>query len=803
MVHHKEASPKKGKQKTPFLRAIRLIFFLLLLAGTSLLAYLHFFGLPGEWKDAALEQLSRFGVHLEIESLHFDIFQGIVARGVKYHLRKENGSWMRLGKIILNVDLHNAIRKRFATESLHVEGSNLEFCPGKDKPTLSISRAKGNLRFTTDKQLYLENLTGEMLGLQVTINGRLDLQRPPPPRPPSASPGMDYDRIRTWLQKLSDVKLTSPIRLDLQFNGSLGNPQSYQVKARIQGQQVAYENWHADQVRGEIRYSGGMLSLSELFVSSQGGAGTLYGFWNPQARQAQFELVSNLDPNTLFGKDPESRPRFLKDWEFGVRPECWIKGSIDFSLPNPLMHLNADCSFWLRETAWGPHPIREAKGNAQIIDGRLILPNLLIRQENTRLTGNVEFSFPTQTLIFDVANTIDLAEIMTLLYPGEKNWFRQVHFQKPSLLKLTGHWRIRDPHGLQAQGEMNWHDWSAGGVNIESTKAQIHIDGRKFQFRELCLKRPEGEINGDFSLDFDRQNAHLNAISTIDFASLTRIVGPKTEEMFKPYHFITPPRITFKGCMHFGDESLSDLWTHVECDQFQVWRFKASKVSGYVHSYKKSLEIARYESEFYGGRLTGDAVFDFSRPEGDWVFHSDIQQADFDKLTHDIWEFNEVKGFMTGWADISGCFDSSRELRGRGSATIRDGVLWRIPLLGELSKFLPFLAEHKATKAYAHFTIGNQKVNIYDMKVSAGLMSLTAKGDYRFDQTVDFIVQGHFLRGLLGVGYVFDPFTKAFEYHLTGKLNDRKWKPRFLPKELLFQFGDDNPPPSAKDEKND
>jgi hypothetical protein len=146
---------------------------------------------------------------------------------------------------------------------------------------------------------------------------------------------------------------------------------------------------------------------------------------------------------------------------------------------------------------------------------------------------------------------------------------------------------------------------------------------------------------------------------------------------------------------------------------------------------------------------------------------------------------------LTGWAEMSGIMKNSKELRGRGEATIDDGILWRIPLFGELSQFIPLLGVQKATKGFAPFTVADEKVLIDDLKVSAGIMSLTAKGVYQFDQSLDFIVQGHFLRAFLGIGYLFDPFTKAFEYHLGGKLNDRKWKPRFVPKELLLQFGDD------------
>jgi hypothetical protein len=108
------------------------------------------------------------------------------------------------------------------------------------------------------------------------------------------------------------------------------------------------------------------------------------------------------------------------------------------------------------------------------------------------------------------------------------------------------------------------------------------------------------------------------------------------------------------------------------------------------------------------------------------------------------------------------------------------------------------LGEQKATKGLATFTIADEKVNVDDMKISAGIMSLTAKGNYHFDESIDFIVQGHFLRAFLGIGYVLDPFTKAFEYHLGGKLTSRVWKPRFIPKELLLQFGNDQPVDSSE-----
>ena len=422
------------------------------------------------------------------------------------------------------------------------------------------------------------------------------------------------------------------------------------------------------------------------------------------------------------------------------------------------------------------------------------MPGLVLTQDFGQLTGNFGYDLARKAITFDLNSTLDISEVMKILYPGDKNWFRNVKYTKPPLLRLMGQWFIQDPNGLQAQGDFDWEDWIANKVTIRSAKSQLFIDGRKFRFKNIHLERNEGFIKGDFSLDFNSQSALLDATSTIDFSELTRLVGSKTEELFRPYRFLTPPRIQWKGILSFGEDSLNDLSTHVECDRFQTWKLSASHVSADIRSFRKSLEIARYSSEFYSGRLDGDAVFDFSKPIQDWAFHCRIQKVDFDHFTHDLWDYREVQGNLTGWAEMSGTTDSSRELRGNGEVKVADGILWKIPLFGELSKFIPILGVQKATKAYAAFYVDDEKVHVDDMKISAGIMSLTAKGIYQFDQSLDFIVQVHFLRGLFGVGYLLDPFTKAFEYHLGGKLQARKWKPRFLPKELLLQFGDEDSP---------
>jgi hypothetical protein len=786
------------KRLFSFFRGIRQVCFLLILAVVALFAYLDFYGLPQEWKRVLLGELAQRGVLLEIGTLHFDPLRGVVAKEVRYDLPNRPGAYLQVGEIALDVDLIDMLRKRFSVETVKVDGAQIELHPPGHQPPVCVQRTRGRIRFASDGVVFLDSIVGDSLGLRVEINGRLDLSPSQGARPSESSGArtVTLEKLRPWLDRLSSVKTSAPVLLRLDVDGKLSDPKTLRGKAEVRGESVVYEGWHADRVEGEVAYENGSLRVPWIAVSAAGGRIGLSGEADLRTGLVRFELTNTLDPRAVFSRTVSYVPSWLKEMEFGVRPEFWIKGAVNLGREDVWQSMDADASFWLRETAWRDHLLREVKGNARISVGRISLPNLSIKQELGGMTGSLEYELANATLRFDVHNTLDLSEIMMLLYPSEKNWFRTVRYTKPSLLRLAGSWRIRDPQGLQAKGHMNWQDWSANETPIQSTTAQVEIDGRRFVFRDLTIRREEGELKGDLTLDFNTENAHLDAVSTIEFVALARIIGPKTEETFRPYHFITPPRLQLRGRVHFGNRADNDFYAHVECDQFKVWRLAARKVSGDVRSYRNSLEIARYQSEFYGGSLTGDAVFDFTRPQGDWAFHCQVARADFDQLTHDLWNYEEVAGLMTGWADVNGEMESSRPLKGKGYVMVNEGVLWRIPLFGELSKFIPVLGEHKATKAYAGFNISDQTVHIPDLRVSAGLLSLTAKGNYKFDDSVDFIVQAHFLRAL-GFGYVFDVLTKPLEYHLGGKLNKRKWKPRFIPKEMLLQFGDDNeePPP--------
>lgn len=767
-------------------------------------AYLHFDGLPNSWKSAILQELAKQGIQLEVESMHLDPLRGVVARGVVYRTGSQGRLMVRIGELALKVPLLDVALRHFAVERVYVDGSNIQVTTGPGIPTIEIRHTEGAFVFEKGGVVSLQGVEGDLAGLRLEMKGRLDLSGKKKTETTEASaaapPGFYTEKINHYLTKIGSVRTGKPVLIQMEIDGNVTDLRKMTVRASVRGRSIAYEKWRADVVMGEIVYAGGHCTVPAFTVEAGGGAVTVRGEWDANTRHGKFECSSRLNPAAMFEDATSGRASSaFANLKFGVAPEIWVKGEVDFSEGSELASsVKGECRLKMKDVEWRGTTVREIRGSGKIAEGRLIMPDFVIEQGEGRLEGMAGYVFKDRAIVFDVTSSLDMGMVMRMLYPGEKNWFYTAHYAKPPIMQLAGEWRIRDPNGLQAKGRLDWQDWSVHGVPVRGTKAAVEIEGRKFIFRDLLLTREEGKVSGKFALDFSNSLAELDVTSTVAFAELARLVGPKTEETFRAYHFPLPPKMVLKGTVDFGVGTRSDLSAHVEARKFSIWRLKASNVTADVYSRKRSLEIARYASDFYDGKLKGDAIFDLTTPEKDWAFHCKIERADFDRFTHDLWNYDRVQGWITGWAKMSGTMTSSNALKGTGRVSVVDGVLWKIPLFGELSKFIPILGEHKATKGTADFTVSNGEVNVEDVQVSAGIMSLTAKGIYKFDQTLDFIVQGHFLRGFFGIGYVFDPLTKAFEYHLGGKLNDRKWKPRFLPKELLLQFGDGETKPDSQ-----
>jgi hypothetical protein len=703
-----------------------------------------------------------------------------------------------------NVNLPALVVGRLALDELAAEAEQVSVDPGDGGPPLEIRRAGAEVKLTGKGRVELRRVEFVVAGLHADFEGCLALSGATAPALPTAPRTDGWQTARLWLDRVAAFR--HPLQLSLQGHLDSAALATASLEGTLAARPFAWEIWRAGSVHGKVVLHDGRVTLQWFSLETGNGRATLWGEWPLREGRARFEFSADLVPGEFVDRAEAAVMGRGEYPRIDGRAEVRLQGTLDPRAENIWRSIEADGNLAIRDLSWRGDFWKEVRLDARLRGGILDAPRLLIVQDGGRLVGAAAYDPSTHTATFDVTSTLDVARFMLLLYPGENNWFRGVRFTRSPLVRLAGTWAVRDPNGLHAKGDFDWQDWFVNGVAIRQGRGRAEFDGRRFGFKEVLIRRDEGKGTGEFTLDFAKQVAEVRLVTTVDIAPLCRILGPKTEEMFSYYHFLTPPQVEWKGVVALDRNKASDDFEArvVRADRFGVWRLEGTNVSAIVRFRNKGLEIAQYRGGLYGGILEGDALFDFSTPRQDWAFQLKLDRVDFEQLTRALWDYRGVKGLMNGTARMNGTFRTSADLLGSGKVTVAEGVLWKIPLFGELSKFIPILGTHTARKAEALFTVSDERVRVTEMDIEAGILSLTAKGDYKFDKSLDFIVQGHFLRNLL-LGYVFDPFTKPFEYHLGGKLNNRVWKPRFIPKELLLQFGngsDTNTAPAASSKDN-
>ena len=138
-----------------------------------------------------------------------------------------------------------------------------------------------------------------------------------------------------------------------------------------------------------------------------------------------------------------------------------------------------------------------------------------------------------------------------------------------------------------------------------------------------------------------------------------------------------------------------------------------------------------------------------------------------------------------------------RSWNGHGNLSLRDGLIWDIPIFGIFSDVLngmvPGLGSSRASAGTCTFVITNGVIRSDDLDIRSTGMRLQYRGTLDFQGQVNARVEAGLLRDMWLVGPVVStvlwPVTKLFEYKVTGSLGDPKAEPVYLiPKVMLLPF---------------
>ncbi|HWX22779.1 MAG TPA: AsmA-like C-terminal region-containing protein [Candidatus Binatia bacterium] len=430
------------------------------------------------------------------------------------------------------------------------------------------------------------------------------------------------------------------------------------------------------------------------------------------------------------------------------------------------------------------------------------LPDLTLTRPEGGLAAEHRANDLTKDYYWHISSTLDPRCLRPLLETNQQRGLDSVAFSQPPVLDAEIRGRFHDHASIGLSARVGLTNFTFRGETASSLQTTLRYTNRVLQFFDPRIERGTQHIWADGVLaDFNAQAVYLtNGFSTAEPMVIARAIGEKIGRTIEPYQFSQPPVAHVHGTIPMHGEEGADLHFDLDGGPFHWWKFNVPHIVGHVHWAGEHLVLSDMRMDFYEGKATGSAAFDFDADEGtDFQFSISTTDILLQALMADLSPLtNHLEGRLVANLTITkGNTADWRSVDGSGSLALRDGLIWDIPLFGVFTPVLngisPGLGNSRASAATCGFVVTNGIIRSDDLEIRSPAMRLEYRGTVALDGHLNARVEAELLRDmwLLGplVSTVFWPVTKLFEYKVTGVLSDPKTEPlNPLPKLILMPF---------------
>jgi hypothetical protein len=529
-------------------------------------------------------------------------------------------------------------------------------------------------------------------------------------------------------------------------------------------------------------------------------------------RALHLSLTSDVDPHKLSPLLPEGAQRLLESSIWEKPPElkaeaalvlpAWTNRQPDWRAEvQPTLQLQAECKL---ENGGAYRGAAFTAVQSHILYSNRVwrLPDLKIVRPEGRLEAVLDTSDRTKDFYFRIASTLDLRVLRPLLERGPQQSLDDLTFTNPPVIdaEIWGRWDDSERTGFK--GRVALTNFTFRGESASGLQTALEYTNRFLQVLNPRLQRGTERISADgLGADFLAQKIYVtNGFSTVPPMVVARAIGAQVARAVEPYQFRQPPVAHVQGTIPMHGEDDADLHFDLKGGPFQWSNFHVPQIAGHVHWLGQHLTLTNVQLEFYEGQAAGSARFDFHPGDDtDYQFALSATNALLPLLTADLFSrTNHLEGKLSGTLVVTNATTADLQTwNGYGNLSLRDGLIWDIPIFGLFSGVLntmePGLGSSRATAGTCSFSITNGVIRSDDLDIRSTGMRLLYRGTVAFQGQVNARVEAELLRDMPFVGPVVStvlwPVTKLFEYKVTGTLGEPKAVPvSLLPKVMLLPF---------------
>jgi hypothetical protein len=335
------------------------------------------------------------------------------------------------------------------------------------------------------------------------------------------------------------------------------------------------------------------------------------------------------------------------------------------------------------------------------------------------------------------------------------------------------------------------------GTALDELQVDISSRGMEFRVTRMAARRDAMRLTAEAEWDRTLNHVSFAAESTLPPDELAVLIDTSLADYFLPYRIRGATHLTTRGILDFSGEHQHSLVAGAALEDVQwAWR-RFDGVRFHAELEGSSLTVRDIRGTVgdggFRGHMTADPLFD---PEGTFVLELEGQNLDLSEMIIAATDAEDTPytGTLAFVLRLVGALEDTPEMsrfqtyQGTGRVEIREGELFRIPLLLGLSRILSRMFRGFGYASQTDFTanleIGDGRIRSDDLFLSGRILSIEGEGWVDFDQQVraNLRVQA-FRRGALAeaVNLFLWPIRKLIEVRLTGTLDQPDWQLRNIP----------------------
>lgn len=778
-----------------------LVLLLLAAVGLSLV------GIPGSWVTGLLRISGRVPGRLEISEIRWRPGHGWYLPEISWFAPRD-----LTRPLLIASDMELQVHPRNASGRLIIGEARVKTDLGvwtRDLITrqpLSMTGISGSLRWEKN-HLEFEKLRAQVADVQLYLSGRVervDGGSPAGPAPVEETAARVARALVPVLRGLETFQAETPPVVEVRVAGSTSAPlvdlsMFYPDPFQVRGQRF-------ERLRIVGRLEDRTLSVPDFLIAASDNQ-QLTGVVEVDFDEEMFalDLENTLSRDALEAVSPLSPDTFLS------RLDLRVEGSADFTLqvgPAPFQEpgRRVSGSFQVEKGSYRDAYFPEASFDLELDQSLLRLPSFsgtVGPGENPgSVSGSLELDARNGMLRLQVEGAANPENAVSLVGPEVESLLREWEFRgSPPEFSLDVEKVDRaSPLNLSLLTRAEQAVWR--GTLFHQVRAKASMDRRGLRVTDVVATRGQHLLQGSFEFPPDLGQCAYTMESSFPLPDLLPLLGQTAVDVIRPFRFLGTTRFSSSGTVDLSGNHKHDLSGRAQLESvvFRWIRFMELNSSFVVKG--ESLDLPDVEGTLVEGTLTGDVrLRDMFSPEASFETSMIVRDVDlFELITKAT---DQATTPYTGTLDLDlslqGALHDSRERRraetysGEGEVEIRDGELFRIPLLLGLSNILS-----KITKGFGYasqgdfqatFEVVEGRVSSRDVFLGGSLMSIAGEAAYDLDTRK---LDGNVKVQLLKDGVMSDalkvllwPIRKLIEVSLTGTIDAPDWRPRNLPKELF------------------